>query len=91
MRIVKLNYEFVYRKMLPQDLKSIEAGNPKKGEQYYQPYIDQIIIKHLCCYSSENEIYQSTFDQKFICEECYRFKLPFLNQKYLYLSLTAIL
>ena len=65
--------------MLPQDFESIEAENQKNDEQYYQPYIDQIIMKHFCCYSSENEIYQSTVDQKFICKECYRFKITFFE------------
>ena len=77
--------------MLLQDFKSIEAENTENDEQYYQPYIDQIIIKHFCSYSSENETYQGTLDQKSICKKFYRFKITFLNRKYMYLSLTAIL
>ena len=69
--------------MLPQDFESIESETPENDKQYYEPYIDQIIIKNFCCYSSENEIYQSTSDQKFMCKECYRLKINFLNQKYL--------
>ena len=67
--------------MLPQDFESIQAENPKNDEQYYQPYIDQIIMKHFCCYSPENEIYQNTLDQKFICKECYRFKITFFESE----------
>ena len=65
--MVKLSYKFVHRKVLPQDFEPIKAENSNNSEQYYQPYIDQTIIKHFCCYSIENEIYHNTLDQKFIC------------------------
>ena len=67
--------------MLPQDFESIQGEKPENDEQYYQPYVDQIIIKHFCCYSSENEIYLNTLDQKFICKECYRFKITFFESE----------
>ena len=41
--------------MLSQDFEPIEAENPNNNEQYYQPYIDQIIIKNFCCYSIEKK------------------------------------
>ena len=65
--------------MLPQDFESIQAEIPENDKQYYQPYIDQIIIKHFCCYSPEIEIYKNTLDQKFTCKECYRFKITFFE------------
>ena len=67
--------------MLLQDFESIEAENPENDEQYYQLYTDQIIIKHFCWYSSENEIYQSTLDQKSISKEFYKFKITFFESE----------
>ena len=63
--------------MLPQDFKSIQAGNPENDEQYCQPYIDQIIIKHFCCYSSEKEIYQNTLNKNSYVKDVTDLKLPF--------------
>ena len=50
------------------------------NERYYQPYINQIIIKHFCCCSLENENYPNTLDKK-LCKDYYRFKITFFESE----------
>ena len=38
-------------------------------------------MNHFCCYSLEIKICQNTLDQKFICKECYRFKITFFESE----------